>query len=100
MTLHGWDFGKKTWTNPVGTDKQLHLMSSALSVWKRYVFSGLFAGIATAVLAENSYAPQGGEYPIAGLLPGDQVFPQLTLNSSGGYLVWQDNVTDGDGFGI
>ena len=75
-------------------------MSLALSVWKRFAFSGLFAGIATAVLAENTYAPQGGEYPIAGLLAGDQVYPQITLNSSGGYLVWQDNVTDGDGFGI
>jgi len=100
MALHRWNFGKKTWTSPVGTAREFYLMSLALSVWKRFAFSGLFAGIATAVLAENTYAPQGGEYPIAGLLAGDQVYPQITLNSSGGYLVWQDNVTDGDGFGI
>jgi len=75
-------------------------MSLALSVWKRFAFSGLFAGIATAVLAENTYAPQGGEYPIAGYLPGDQVYPQISLGTNGGYVVWQDNVTDGDGFGI
>ena len=37
---------------------------------------------------------------MAGLLPGDQVFPQIAISSSGGYLVWQDNVTDGDGLGI
>jgi len=75
-------------------------MSSALSVWKWFAFSGLFAGIATAVLAENTYAPLGGEYPIAGYLPGDQVYPQISLGTNGGYVVWQDNVTDGDGFGI
>ena len=75
-------------------------MSLALSVWKRFAFSGLFAGVATAVLAENTYAPQGGEYSIAGSLPGDQVFPQVSINTSGGYIVWQDNRTDGDGLGI
>src|SRR5437867_10737244 len=100
MTLYRLNFGKKTWTNPVGAAREFYLMSSVLSVWKRFGFAGLFAGIAAAVLAENTYAPQGGEYPIAGLLPSDQVFPQLTLSSSGGYLVWQDNVTDGDGSGI
>src|SRR5580765_382256 len=100
MTLYRWNFGKKSWTNPVGAVRGFYLMSSALSVWKRFAFSGLFAGIATAVLADNTYAPQGGEYPIAGSLAGDQVYPQVALGSSGGYLVWQDNVTDGDGFGI
>jgi hypothetical protein len=69
-------------------------------MWKRFAFSGLIAGIAGAALADNTYSPQGGEYPIAGSLAGDQVFPHLALGSSGGYLVWQDNVTDGDGFGI
>ena len=100
MALHRRNFGNKTWTSPDGTAREFYLMSLALSVWKRFAFSGLFAGIATAVLAENTYAPQGGEYAIAGRLAGDQVYPQITLNSSGGYLVWQDNVTDGDGFGI
>jgi len=75
-------------------------MSSALSAWKRFAFSGLFAGISTIAFAQNPYPPQGSEYPMAGLLPGDQVFPQLAVNSSGGYLVWQDNVTDGDALGI
>ena len=75
-------------------------MSSALRVWKWFAFSGLFAGIATAVLGENTYAPLGGEYPIAGFLPGDQVYPQISLGTNGGYVVWQDNVTDGDGLGV
>ena len=75
-------------------------MPSALRAWKTFVFGILFAGIAPAILAQNTYAPQGGEYPIAGSLPGDQVFPQVALGTNGGFLVWQDNVTDGDGLGI
>jgi len=48
----------------------------------------------------NTYVTNGVEYAIAGLLPGDQVHPQLGLRSSGGYVVWEDNFTDGDGLGI
>ena len=48
----------------------------------------------------NHYARQGGEYAPAGALPGDQSNPFLSINSGGGLLVWQDNITDGDGFGI
>src|SRR6185437_5515574 len=75
-------------------------MLPVLCACKRIVFLWLFAGTTTAILAQNAYAPQGGEYPIAGSLPGDQVFPQIALGTNGGYLVWQDNVTDGDGLGI
>jgi hypothetical protein len=48
----------------------------------------------------NNYFTNGVEYPIAGSLPGDQVNPQLGLSVSGGYLVWEDTFTDGDGLGI
>ena len=75
-------------------------MPSALRAWVTFVLGVLFAGISPVVLGQNAYAPQGGEYPIAGSLPGDQVFAQVALGTNGGYLVWQDNVTDGDGFGI
>ncbi|MCL5097768.1 MAG: hypothetical protein M1608_09650, partial [Candidatus Omnitrophica bacterium] len=37
---------------------------------------------------------------MAGRLPGDQTHPCLALTPAGGYLVWEDNVTDGDGLGI
>lgn len=33
-------------------------------------------------------------------MPGDQINPSLSLNAKGGFLVWQDNVTDGSGLGI
>ncbi len=75
-------------------------MSLALCAFKRLACWWLLAGIAPAVLAQNAYGPQGAEYPIAGAQPGDQVFPHVSLGANGGYLVWQDNVTDGDGFGI
>ena len=52
------------------------------------------------VVAQTNYVPNGVEYAIAGSLPGDQVAPQLALGVSGGYLVWEDNTTDGDGLGI
>jgi hypothetical protein len=52
------------------------------------------------VLGQTNYLPNGVEYAIAGSLPGDQAYPQLGLNVSGGYLVWEDNITDGDGLGI
>ena len=62
---------------------------------------GLLAVAAPAVvLGQTNYLPNGVEYAIAGSLLGDQARPQLGLSVSGGYLVWQDNITDGDGLGI
>ncbi len=59
----------------------------------------LFIALPAVVCGQN-YVSQGGEYPIAGSLSGDQTFPQLAIKASGGYIVWQDNATDGDGLGI
>lgn len=53
-----------------------------------------------SLLGQGAFAPQGGEYRIAGELPGDQVAADQALGPDGGYLVWQDNHTDGDGAGI
>jgi hypothetical protein len=48
----------------------------------------------------NFYAPQGVEYAPVGNLAGDQANPSVALTTTGGFLVWQDNITDGDGLGI
>jgi hypothetical protein len=48
----------------------------------------------------NYYAAYGTEYAVAGSLPGDQVYPDVAVTPTGGFLVWQDNVTDGSGWGI
>jgi hypothetical protein len=62
---------------------------------------GLFLGSSAALCAQtNYYAAYGTEYPIIGSLPGDQMYPDAALNKNGGYVVWQDNITDPIGLGI
>lgn len=68
----------------------------------------IFAGAVVCLLAlampacaqTNYYGTNGTEYAIVGALPGDQVFPDAAISTTGGFLVWQDNATDGDGWGI
>ena len=63
---------------------------------------GCLAVAAPAVVLgqTNNYLTNGIEYAIAGSLPGDQAHPHLGINHTGGYIVWEDNLTDGDGLGI
>ena len=51
-------------------------------------------------LAQGNYARSGAEYGVSGALPGEQVYPSVSVRPSGGYLVWQDNNSDGSGLGI
>jgi hypothetical protein len=53
-----------------------------------------------AVFSQNSFVTSGGEYSLTGALPGDQVHPQLSFTTNGGYIVWQDNWIDGKGLGV
>ncbi|MGO8765202.1 MAG: hypothetical protein ACLQSR_08730 [Limisphaerales bacterium] len=65
------------------------------------LFLGLFLALTASLRAQtNYYSANGTEYAIAGQLPGDNVRPDVALNNSGGYLVWQDNAVDGSGWGI
>jgi len=48
----------------------------------------------------NYYAANGSEYAVVGSLPGDQMFPDVAITPSGGFVVWQDNLTDGSGWGV
>jgi hypothetical protein len=62
---------------------------------------GLFLGIPAAVFAQtNYYRTNGTEYAIIGSLPGDQIFPDAAVTPGGGFVVWQDNITDGSGWGV
>ncbi|MCO5052483.1 MAG: fibronectin type III domain-containing protein [Verrucomicrobiae bacterium] len=65
---------------------------------------GIAAGLSllawSAWSAPGNYASEGGEYKPIGTLMGDQTYAGLSIKPSGGYLVWQDNITDGDGTGI
>ncbi len=62
---------------------------------------GLLLVVPAAVFAQtNYYTTNGTEYAIAGSLPGDQVWPDIAVGTNGGFLVWQDNATDGSGTGV
>jgi hypothetical protein len=78
-------------------------MSSSRFVWIAVLCLGFAFILTSPMVAEgqtNYYAANGTEYPVVGSLPGDQMFPDVALNANGGYLVWQDNITDGSGWGI
>ncbi|HTR40972.1 MAG TPA: hypothetical protein VMH87_05100, partial [Pseudomonadales bacterium] len=61
----------------------------------------LFLAIPAAVFGQtNFYVPEGTQYAIIGSLPGDQVYPDVAIGTNGGYVVWQDNITDPVGEGI
>jgi hypothetical protein len=62
---------------------------------------GLFLMIPAAVWGQtNYYAKNGTEYAVVGSMPGDQMFPDAAVTPAGGFVVWQDNATDGSGWGI
>lgn len=62
---------------------------------------GLLLLIPAAVFGQtNYYSTNGTEYAVIGSLPGDQVFSDGAVTPSGGFVVWQDNITDGNGWGI
>ena len=62
---------------------------------------GLFLVIPAAVFGQtNYYTTNGMEYAIVVSLPGDQVRPDLAIGTNGGFVVWQDNATDGSGSGV
>jgi hypothetical protein len=61
---------------------------------------GLVLSAASGIAQTNYYGTNGTEYAVIGSLAGDQVFPDAAISPVGGYEVWQDNITDGDGWGI
>ncbi len=62
---------------------------------------GLVVGIPGVVSGQtNYYTTNGVEYAIVGSLLGDQVFPDAAVTTNGGFVVWQDNITDGSGWGV
>jgi hypothetical protein len=75
-------------------------MSLKLNVSKWMAVAALSGLLPWQAAGQSAIAPQGAEYPIVGRLAGDQTKPQLAIGPSGGFLVWQDNATDGDGLGI
>ncbi len=62
---------------------------------------GVFLALPAAVFGQtNYYTTNGMEYAVTGPLPGDQVWPDVAVGPAGGFVVWQDNATDGSGWGV
>jgi len=62
---------------------------------------GLFLVMPAAIFGQtNYYTTNGVEYAVSGQLPGDQVWPDVAAGAGGGFVVWQDNATDGSGWGV
>jgi hypothetical protein len=53
-----------------------------------------------AAAQTNYYRTNGTEYAVIGQLPADQVFPEVAISPNGGFVVWQDKITDGSGWGV
>ncbi|MCX8156245.1 MAG: fibronectin type III domain-containing protein [Verrucomicrobiae bacterium] len=70
-------------------------MSAMVRVCERLALAGLTVWCAVVAWGQSSYGPAGPEYAPVGALAGDQVMPAVALGGNGGYLVWQDNMTDG-----
>ena len=75
---------------------QLNVRSRVLVTCVFFALAIPFIGLAQT----NYYSTNGTEYAVVGSLPGDQMFPDAALSANGGYVVWQDNATDGDGWGV
>jgi len=76
-------------------------LSSSVCRAVRRLCAALCLALPVAVSAQtNFYAPNGTEYAIVPALPGDQVWPDVAVTTNGGFVVWQDNITDGSGWGL
>jgi hypothetical protein len=73
-------------------------MPSPLSACQRLACCGLAA--IPLLAGAQSFTPQADEFPINGAQPGDQSYPQVALRDTGGYVVWQDSLMDGNGLGV
>ena len=76
------------------------MSSPKINTLSRLGVCGLFALSVGAASAGSAYVRQGSDYPVTRLQYGDQILASISTGNTGGYLVWQDNATDGEGLGI
>lgn len=75
-------------------------MSSPLCAFRGLALS-LSVGVAPLMAQlPATLSPQGSQFSLVGSHAGDQVVPQAAFGAAGGFVVWHDNNTDGDGLGI
>lgn len=71
------------------------LLSHSTKAW----LLGLASLLPLSLVAQN-FAPSGSQYLLSGFLPGDQIHSSISISPSGGYVVWEDNASDGQGTAI
>jgi hypothetical protein len=77
-----------------------NLMSSILRVFKGLAWLSALLALPLFVSGQTAYSIQGGEYLLTDRLPGDQVKAHAALAPWGGFVVWEDNISDSNGQGI
>ena len=75
-------------------------MSPLLFAVRRLAIYGWLLAMPLLVSGQNAFSPGGNDYVIAGALAGDQTAPQAAVNTTGGWLVWQDNAANPNGLRI
>jgi hypothetical protein len=61
---------------------------------------GGFLAFSGALWGQTVVVPQGSEFSILGGIPGDQVWPTISLSPTGGVVAWQDSIIDKTGGGL
>ena len=75
-------------------------MLDKLNVFGKRLLCVLATAILPSVCGQDNFRADGTQYDIVGGLLGDQAHPQVAFGANGGFVVWDDNVYDGDGLGI
>lgn len=60
---------------------------------------GLVLAFPAVIWSQTNFL-QGNDFSLSGALRGDQTFPSVAFGPNGGFVVWQDNITDPSGLGI
>ncbi len=60
----------------------------------------LAVALGVAAQVQAGVTREGSEYDLALPLAGDQVYADMALGPTGGFLAWHDNVGDGDGLAV
>ena len=75
-------------------------LSPLIRIGKSLLALSFATALPSLSFGQVGFVTNGGEYPMTGLIPGDQIHSAASVNALGGYLVWEDNSTDGSGQGI
>jgi hypothetical protein len=90
----------KAWTMKAPMINTAQPMSPVLLAKKWFVLMGLTLLSSVMTFAQTNVTPVGGEYGISGPITGEQLHPAVAIGAGGGFVLWDDNVTDPSGSGV